>query len=104
MKFLDKLKAKLGLDIEPQIPLDEMAEIIFQALGGASNIEDIGTCATRLRIVIRDPQHLDLAIIRQTKPFGIIRLADTQLQIIYGVKANLLSQYINEKCDTAKMP
>nr|WP_317638229.1 glucose PTS transporter subunit IIA [Lactobacillus xylocopicola] len=73
---------------------DESKQIIA-ALGGAANIKTISACATRLRIALKDNREIDEASIKQLGSPGILKVGGG-IQAIFGGKADLYSQEINE--------
>lgn len=68
---------------------------ILSAFGGASNIENIGCCATRLRVTVKDPKLVasDDYFTNQLEAIGVIK-SDTSYQIIYGLRVNIITSQI----------
>ena len=75
--------------------LNDEAQIIIQALGNQSNIESVTACATRLRVSVKDGAIVDKNTI---KNLGATAVFEVQggIQAVFGGKADLLSQEINQ--------
>ncbi|NIZ40755.1 PTS transporter subunit EIIC [Entomospira entomophila] len=73
---------------------DEAQQIII-ALGNAQNIESVEACATRLRISVTNTTSINKDTI---KSLGAVAIIEVQggIQAIFGAKADLLSQEINQ--------
>lgn len=75
--------------------LENEAHTIIHALGEAENIENVTACATRLRISIKDNQMIDKAAIQRLGATAVFEV-DGGVQAVFGGKANILSQEINQ--------
>ena len=75
--------------------LHDEAILIISALGGADNIKTISACATRLRISLKDNKQINENILKQLGSPGILKVAGG-IQAIFGSKADLYSQEIND--------
>ncbi|MGT2934127.1 PTS transporter subunit EIIC [Streptococcus catagoni] len=75
--------------------LRDKSLIIIEALGTSTNIEDVSACATRLRVSLKDSSIVDKEIL---KSMGATAVLDVKngIQAIYGGKAILYSQEINQ--------
>lgn len=75
--------------------LNDEAKIIIDALGNDANIESVSACATRLRISVKDPAIVEKDTI---KNLGATAVFEVQggIQAVFGGKADLLSQEINQ--------
>ena len=73
---------------------DESMQII-SALGGAENIGTVSACATRLRVSVKDKNKVDDKVFKALGAPGVLKVADG-IQAIFGGKADLYSQEINE--------
>ena len=71
------------------------SEQIIAALGGAENINTISACATRLRISLKDNSQVNEPVFKKLGSPGVLKVAGG-LQIIFGGKADLYSQEIND--------
>ena len=76
--------------------LEEEAQEIVSALGGYENLKEVTACATRLRVTVTQK---DLVDVERLKALGAVAVVEVQdgIQAIYGAKADLYSQLINER-------
>ena len=61
-----------------------MAASILQGLGGTANITNITHCATRLRVVVKDPAQIDQAAVKKVNGVLGLEVAGNQVQVIVG--------------------
>lgn len=75
--------------------LEEEAQEVVSALGGYENLKEVTACATRLRVTVTQK---DLVDIERLKALGAVAVVEVQdgIQAIYGAKADLYSQIIND--------
>lgn len=72
---------------------DDVSPLILQGLGGRDNIADLDSCATRLRVTLKNPEKADEALLKKSGASGVIKKG-VGIQVIYGphvsvVKSNL---------------
>ncbi len=79
--------------------LTEEAQIIITALGEEANIENVTACATRLRVSVADNQIVDKDSIKKLGASAVFEV-DGGVQAVFGGKANILSQEINQQLGT----
>ena len=77
--------------------LAQLAKEYIEHLGGARNIEEIGACITRLRLVVRDGEIVEDVKIKALGATGLVRPNATTIQIVVGTKAELLADLMKEK-------
>lgn len=65
----------------------QLAEKIFEYVGGNSNIDSVTHCVTRLRIIVKDISKIDQKSIEGLNVIGI-NLVGTQFQVILGGKVD----------------
>ena len=58
----------------------------MDALGGKDNIVEIDNCISRLRLVLKDSKIVDEKLLKKTGSLGLIKVSDTQVQVVYGAK------------------
>ena len=99
-KFKVAVPGMLEDDTAPSEPskkskLYDQAQEIITALGSADNIEDVTACATRLRVSLKNSKLVNQDRLKQ---IGATAVLDVQggIQAIYGGKAILYSQEINQ--------
>ena len=61
-----------------------MAASILQGLGGTANITNITHCATRLRVVVKDPAKINQAAVKKVNGVLGLEVAGNQVQVIVG--------------------
>jgi PTS system N-acetylglucosamine-specific IIC component len=61
------------------------------ALGGASNLESIDACTTRLRLIVRDRTRADAAALRALGASGSVNVGERGLQVVVGPIADELA-------------
>ncbi|HPE65179.1 MAG TPA: N-acetylglucosamine-specific PTS transporter subunit IIBC [Synergistales bacterium] len=76
--------------------LENLAKEYIARLGGAQNIEEIGACITRLRLVLKDGKVVEEAQIKALGATGLIRPNATTLQVVVGTKAELLADVMKQ--------
>lgn len=74
------------------------AEIIFEGLGGESNITSIDNCATRLRLEVEDMSKVNDAKIKSAGVAGINKVSDHNIQVIVGTEV----QFVADEMDKLK--
>lgn len=75
--------------------LHELSQKIIIALGDVDNIEDVTACATRLRVSLKDSQLVDKNFLTSIGATAVLDVKNG-IQAIYGGKAILYSQEINQ--------
>jgi PTS system N-acetylglucosamine-specific IIB component len=71
------------------------AEIILAALGGASNVEEIEGCITRLRTEVVDASRVDEAALKAAGAHGVMK-AGSVVQVVVGPEAESLAEDIQD--------
>ncbi|WP_434386520.1 N-acetylglucosamine-specific PTS transporter subunit IIBC [Melittangium boletus] len=84
----EALRAGPAVAPAPVNPERTLAQGMIVALGGASNIRDIGLCSTRLRLVVVDDQRVDDAALRGLGTRGVVKPAAGSVQVIIGPTAD----------------
>ncbi len=75
--------------------LNEVAEKVLVALGGAENLEDVDACITRLRVSVKDVSKVDKDRIKSLGATAVLEVKGG-VQAIFGAKADPIKQKINE--------
>ncbi|MEK2462524.1 PTS transporter subunit IIABC [Lactobacillus gasseri] len=68
---------------------------IINALGGQDNIETVSACATRLRVAVKDAKKVNKKTLMHLGAAAVVEVSDG-IQAIFGGKADLYSQEIND--------
>lgn len=79
---------------------DERSELITKGLGGKANISDVDCCATRLRCTVIKPELVNEALLKQTRPSGIIKKGKG-IQVIYGPSVSVIKSNLEDYLATA---
>ena len=80
--------------------LDPQIINIVNLLGGQENIVDVDACMTRLRVTVKDPEHVgDENAWTQAGAMGLVRKG-AGVQAIYGPKADVLKSDIQDALDS----
>ncbi|HPR81171.1 MAG TPA: PTS transporter subunit EIIC [Enterococcus sp.] len=75
--------------------LHQEALIIISALGNNENIESVEACATRLRVAVTDGTIVDKTAIQELGATAVFEVKGG-IQAVFGGRADLLSQEINQ--------
>ena len=70
------------------------AERLVAALGGSRNIETLGSCTSRLRVVVLDPLAIDEAALKSLGARGVARIGERTLHVVLGPHAEALAAAI----------
>lgn len=76
--------------------MEERAERLFVALGGAENIKMVDACATRLRVEIIDNDKVDERGLKAAGAMGVVNKIIGSCQVIVGTDAAQVSDIVNE--------
>lgn len=77
-----------------EVTSDELSTSIINLLGGASNIEDVDACMTRLRVTVKNVSKVgELNDWKKVGAIGLI-IKDNGVQAIYGPKADIIKSNI----------
>lgn len=91
-------KAKTGSTSNPYI---ERAQAYLEGLGGAGNIEDMTSCATRLRVTVKDPEKVASdGMFKANKAVGVVRHGKA-IQVIVGLD---VAQVLEKMTDLSSGP
>ena len=92
--FKEKQKqGKTGAS-EPQ-GNDGIAPVIVDALGGASNINTVTNCYTRLRLTLDNPEMVNEEVLkRETGASGVV-IKDKNVQVVYGLEVTNIRKAVD---------
>lgn len=84
---------------EEQAPTElgdvEMSAEITAGLGGVDNILEVGNCASRLRVTLKDISRIDEARLKATGAFGVFK-KDNGAQVVYGPKVYVITSELQD--------
>lgn len=74
----------------------ETALAYITALGGADNLESVDACLTRLRLIVRGQDAVDVAALKRLGARGVVRLSASALQVVVGQTAERIAGDVRE--------
>ena len=74
----------------------DRARAYITALGGAGNLESVGACTTRLRLIVRTQDTVDVGTLKRLGARGVVKPSATALQVVVGPVADQLAGEIRE--------
>lgn len=80
----------------------DRARSYIAALGDAGNLESVTACTTRLRLIVRTQETVDIAALKRLGARGVVKPSATALQVVVGPTADQLAGEIRETM--ASMP
>lgn len=78
---------------------ERQAAIIYDALGGRENIENVTNCATRLRLTLKDTDTVDVDKIKGTGVPGVNVVDKQNLQVIVGTNVQAVADSLQDIVD-----
>lgn len=69
-------------------------ELILEGLGGATNVSELESCITRLRVEVADPQLVDEVKLKDAGAFGVVQV-DSTVQVVIGPDADAVAVSVN---------
>lgn len=81
--------------VETKGSIAETAMKVMEALGGRDNLEDVDACITRLRVAVKDVSLVDKDAIKDLGAAAVLEV-NGGIQAVFGAKADLIKQKINE--------
>lgn len=73
------------------------AKKILQGLGGKDNIKSMANCITRLRLVVRDVNLINIALLKGETGASNVVIEDNNVQVVYGLKIEIIRKAIDEE-------
>ncbi|EAP4732768.1 PTS transporter subunit EIIC [Salmonella enterica] len=74
---------------------EELAEEITTLSGGMQNIASIGSCITRLRLEVAEPEAVDKEGLNNIGARGVVFVGNKGIQIIFGARAQFIAQIMS---------
>jgi phosphotransferase system IIB component len=85
-----KLKGEICVNYE----FTKVARKIFYTVGAKENILSIGSCITRLRLILKDKKNVDISTFKSLK--GILGVVETSEQLQIIMEPRKAKKIINE--------
>ena len=76
----------------------EVASIILEGLGGASNVTSVDNCITRLRLEVKDQALVNEKKIKSAGVAGVIRPGKNSVQVIVGTQVQFVADEFKKIC------
>ncbi len=73
---------------------DARAEALVSALGGMANVEAVGACSSRLRLVVRDNAAVDEAALNALDSRGVVRVGERAVHVVLGPDAERICEAV----------
>ncbi|MBO9708218.1 MAG: PTS transporter subunit EIIC [Caulobacter sp.] len=73
---------------------DSRAEALVGALGGSANVEAVGACSSRLRLVVRDSGRVDEAALEALGARGVVRVGERSVHVVLGPDAERVGEAV----------
>ncbi len=78
---------------------DFVSALILRGLGGKSNLVDLDSCATRLRVTVTDAGKVDQALLKQSGASGVL-CRGNGVQVVYGPQVSVIKSKLEDYMDT----
>ncbi len=72
------------------------AKLMLEALGGKDNIVSLDNCITRLRLVLKDSDLIDIEGIKKAGAINTVKLDKTNVQVIIGPKVQVMKKQLDK--------
>ena len=89
---------------EASVQHEERGPAFVAALGGPTNLREVGACTTRLRLIVADQSAVDEANLKALGARGILRPAPEALQVVLGPIADAVAMDIRAALDRPVEP
>jgi PTS system N-acetylglucosamine-specific IIC component len=73
---------------------DSRAEALVSALGGSTNVEAVGACSSRLRLVVRDNGCVDETALAALDSRGVVRVGERSVHVVLGPDAERICESV----------
>jgi PTS system N-acetylglucosamine-specific IIC component len=84
--------AKAAPSVLPTVEDDQKAQVLAAALGGAGNLKTVGTCSSRLRVVVENPAGIDDAALDAAGVRGVVRVGERAIHVVLGPSAERVGE------------
>ncbi len=84
--------AKAAASMLPTVEDDQKAQALAAALGGVANLKTVGTCSSRLRVVVNDAAAIDDAALDAAGVRGVVRVGERAIHVVLGPSAERVGE------------
>lgn len=81
---------------------NQLAVVIYDALGGKENVQAIDNCTTRLRLQVKDTAKVNQEAIKQTGIPGVKVIDQTNIQVIVGTQVQFVADEMTKLQQVSK--
>ena len=74
----------------------QMAKVYLKALGGKANIVEVGNCATRLRLKVKDSSKVNVSQLKKAGAVEVVKTSKSAVQVIVGTTVQYLTPELNK--------
>lgn len=99
----DEGEDELSEEIKDEDKYQAQARKIYNALGGADNLEVVDNCTTRLRLTLKDTDKINENAIKRSGAAGLNKIDKSNLQIIIGTEVQFVADALS-KLEDSKAP
>ena len=86
--------ARAAPSVLPTVDDDRKAEKLLGALGGAANLKSVGTCSSRLRLVVADQGAVSEPALKSLGARGVVRVGDQVVHVVLGPDAERVGEAV----------
>lgn len=81
----------------PSIDDDRKAEKLLSALGGPANLRSVGTCSSRLRLVVADQGAVSEPALKALGARGVVRVGEHVVHVVLGPDAERVGEAVRRQ-------
>ncbi|WP_395444852.1 N-acetylglucosamine-specific PTS transporter subunit IIBC [Caulobacter sp. UC70_42] len=81
----------------PSIDDDRKAEKLLSALGGPTNLRSVGTCSSRLRLVVADQGAVSEPALKALGARGVVRVGEHVVHVVLGPDAERVGEAVRRQ-------
>ncbi|MCQ3907227.1 MAG: PTS glucose/sucrose transporter subunit IIB [Mycoplasmoidaceae bacterium] len=85
-----------GIDTSKMNANQKLACEVIEAYGGKANITNVDACITKLRVEVKSANKVDSERLKNLGAKGVLKISDTAVYSVFGTKADILKNQINE--------
>jgi PTS system, glucose-like IIB component len=86
-------------EFKKSVPASDVSALIVEGLGGADNIQNLDSCATRLRVTVKDSSKVVDSTLKTSGALGIIKKGNG-IQVVYGPQVTVIKSSVEDYLDS----